>query len=53
MWICLGAQGSIQQQTGGDPTQSLCLTGGFAPTVSSVYTSTLGYTVLSARMPTL
>lgn len=43
MWICLGAQGSIQQQTGGYPSQSLCLTGGFAPTVSKVSTNTLGY----------
>lgn len=40
MWTCLGAQRPVQQQTDGDPTQSLCLTGGFAPTVSSVYTNT-------------
>ncbi len=53
MWICLGAQGSIQQQAGGDSSQSLCLTGGFAPTVSSVYTNTLRYTVLFASMPVL
>lgn len=42
LWICLGMQGSIQQQADGDPSQSLCLTGGFAPTVSSVSTNTLG-----------
>lgn len=46
MWICLDAQGSIQQQTGGDSSQSLCLTGGFAPTVSYIYTNALGFTVL-------
>lgn len=51
MWICPGVQGSIQQQTGGNPSQSLCLTRGFAPTVSSVYTNTLGYTALYASMP--
>lgn len=41
MWICHGTQGPIQQQTGDNSTQSLCLTGGFAPTVSFVHTNTL------------
>lgn len=38
MWICLGTQGSVQQQTDGDPSQSFCLTGRSAPTVSSFFT---------------
>lgn len=53
MWICLCEQGSIQQQTGGDPPESLCLTGGFAPTVSPVYTKTLTQTALYASLPAL
>lgn len=33
----VSAQGSIQQQTGGHPYQSICLTGGFASAVSSLH----------------
>lgn len=48
MWICLCTQGSIQKQTGRNPSESLCLTWGFAPAVSSLYTNTHRHIVLYA-----
>lgn len=53
MWIFLGTKGSIQQQTGGDPSQSFCLTGRFAPTVSFIYTHALEYKILYSSIPIL
>ena len=46
-----GAQGSLQQQTGGDTAQSLCLTGGFASTVSCIYMSPPGSAALYSCSP--
>lgn len=51
--LCLATQGSVQQQTGGDPAQSLRLTRGFAPTVSSVCTDTRGFYARHAGFHTL
>lgn len=41
----VAAQRSVQQQTGGHPSQSLRPTRGFAPTVSSVCTSALRFSL--------